>query len=324
MDKYIRSILSEDKATEIYLRPVRELYNPASYLSIRPRVKGYFHHIPDVVYAEAFGVGLIMDIFAPRRDPNGFGIIDVVSNGWFSDRHQFIQHLGLGIYDVFCSKGFHVFALSPGSIHIFNGNQMIRNVQAGIQYVVDHAQEYRIDPNQLCIVGISAGGHLAFNALFSEFLTEEPTGPSGKISIAQHVKAMGLFAIPSDLVSLYSLKNRFFDIGKILLRLIQTHNFLDAEVSISAPEIESRLKNLSPIYYPWEKITSHPSVAIFHGTKDLIIPFSQSDTLIKKMQSHHWDCEFVIKDNAPHIWKNMNLDFEYLAHFFLQRVQKYR
>ena len=35
----------------------------------------------DVVYAEAHGTGLLMDVFAPRGKPNGLAIVDIASGG---------------------------------------------------------------------------------------------------------------------------------------------------------------------------------------------------------------------------------------------------
>lgn len=40
----------------------------------------------DVVYGEAHGTGLLMDVFTPRQKANGLGIIDVASGAYYSDR----------------------------------------------------------------------------------------------------------------------------------------------------------------------------------------------------------------------------------------------
>ena len=38
----------------------------------------------DVVYGRKFGTALTMDVFKPKQDGNGLGVILVVSGGWFS------------------------------------------------------------------------------------------------------------------------------------------------------------------------------------------------------------------------------------------------
>jgi len=57
---------------------------------------------------------------------------------------------------------------------------------------------------------------------------------------------------------------------------------------------------------------------LFHGTKDMIVPFLHSENFYKKIKTSKWNCEFVIKENAPHIWKEMSQDFEYLGKWFLK------
>ncbi len=309
---------SNDKPS-VKLRPVQELYNPASRLTIRPKTSGQYIHEPHIVYAEAYGVGLIMDVFRPITNPNGFGIIDVVSNGWFSDRHQHIQHIGLGVYDILCNQGYCVFALSPGSIQVFNGMQMVQNVQAGIQYVLSHAEKYGIDKKCMAIMGISAGGHLAINALFQE---AKFSISAEKKSFYKIIPVCALYCTPTDLLSFYNLTSISFDVKSILRHLVRKRTFLEEEIKLKEQEIEDNLKSLSPMYYPIEKIDTPPSVLLFHGTKDMIVPFLQSENFYKKLKSAKWDCEFVIKQNAPHIWSDMFTDFEYMGNWFLNRLTK--
>ena len=40
----------------------------------------------NIVYGEAHGVALVMDVFTPHGDKNGLGIVDVISGAWHSDR----------------------------------------------------------------------------------------------------------------------------------------------------------------------------------------------------------------------------------------------
>ena len=39
----------------------------------------------DVIYGRKFGTALTMDVFTPKENANGAGIISCVSGGWFSD-----------------------------------------------------------------------------------------------------------------------------------------------------------------------------------------------------------------------------------------------
>src|SRR6516225_4186402 len=67
----------------------------------------------DVVYAEAHGTGLLMDVFTPTGKPNGLGIVDIASGSWFSDRNKIRDHTRAQVYTIFCSRGYVVFAVRP-------------------------------------------------------------------------------------------------------------------------------------------------------------------------------------------------------------------
>src|SRR5258708_2119626 len=50
-----------------------------------------FTRTEDVIYGRKFGTALTMDVFTPKENANGKGIIWCVSGGWFSskpDTHQ--------------------------------------------------------------------------------------------------------------------------------------------------------------------------------------------------------------------------------------------
>src|SRR5512144_40852 len=69
----------------------------------------------DVVYGEVHGTGLLMDVFTPKGKPNGLGIVDVVSGAYYSDRRKIRDHILAQLYSIFCSRGYTVFAIRPGS-----------------------------------------------------------------------------------------------------------------------------------------------------------------------------------------------------------------
>lgn len=62
---------------------------------------------------------------------------------------------------------------------VFRGNQhpdMINDAQRAIEYVKEHAEEYKIDPNKVGIMGFSAGGHLSMSAAC--FFNKEENRPA--------------------------------------------------------------------------------------------------------------------------------------------------
>ena len=120
----------------------------------------YVQH-ENVVYGEADGVGLVMDVFTPKGKGNGLGIVDVISGAWHSDRGKIRDHIRAQMFQILCGKGYTVFAIRPGSVTKFGVLEMLAHLNEGIRWVKGHADSYEIDPNRLGLMGTSAGGHLA-------------------------------------------------------------------------------------------------------------------------------------------------------------------
>ena len=111
----------------------------------------------NIVYAETGGIGLLMDVFRPSGESNGLGIVDVASGAWHSDRGKIEDHKQAQMYDIFCGRGYTVFAIRPGSRSKFTVNEMVDHLNQGIRYVKAHAAEYGVDPDNLGLTGASAG-----------------------------------------------------------------------------------------------------------------------------------------------------------------------
>ena len=65
----------------------------------------------DVIYGRKWGTALTMDVYAPRENKNGRGVILVLSGGWFSAKGA----LGLPFMREMLNRGYTVFAVTHGS-----------------------------------------------------------------------------------------------------------------------------------------------------------------------------------------------------------------
>ena len=65
----------------------------------------------NIVFAEVDGVGLVMDIFTPTG-MNGLGIVDVASGALLPTAGR-SRTTRAQVYDIFCGKGYTVFAVRP-------------------------------------------------------------------------------------------------------------------------------------------------------------------------------------------------------------------
>ena len=179
--------------------PVELLYRPAALMTMRPKTRGNYTQRTDIVYAEAYGTGLVMDVFHPVSKASGYGVVDVIGSGWFADRIALNEHIGLGVIDALCDHGLTVFAVSPGSVTLFTGLQMVRHVHAALRHIKQGAEGYGINPHRIGILGASAGGHLAALAA----LTPQPGRRAAHAPLhrwSTTVAAAAVLFPPTDLV----------------------------------------------------------------------------------------------------------------------------
>ena len=189
----------------------------------------------DVVYGEVHGTGLLMDVFTPKGKANGLGIIDVVSGAYYSDRRKIRDHILAQVYSIFCSRGYTVFALRPGSRTRYTVVEMAAHVRAGIRHVKEHASEYKIDPDRLGLTGASAGGHLATLAA----VTPEEANPDAEsrpLRYDTRVKAAAIFFPPTDFLDWDGKPANFNTLGSLLF-LGGTNGHSDAEIKEIARQI---------------------------------------------------------------------------------------
>ena len=59
--------------------------------------------------------GSSSDMFTPTGAKNGLAIVDIASGAWHADRGKIRDHQTAQMYTIFCSKGYTVFAVRPGS-----------------------------------------------------------------------------------------------------------------------------------------------------------------------------------------------------------------
>src|SRR2546426_227049 len=191
----------------------------------------------DLVYGEVHGTGLLMDVFTPKGKANGLGIIDVVSGAYYSDRGKIREHTMAQVYTIFCSRGYAVFAIRPGSRTRYTGSEMDAHVKTGIRYVKLHAAEYKIDPERLGITGASAGGHLATLAAVTP---EEAKPEASSLLLRQStkVKAAAIFFPPTDFLDWDGKPADLTRVGDLL--------FLGGAKGHSEEEIKERARQISP------------------------------------------------------------------------------
>src|SRR5262245_6997210 len=159
--------------------------------------ESHYSQEENIVFGEVHGVGLLMDVFTPKGDKNGLGIVDVISGAWNSDRGKIRDHARAQTFEILCRKGYTVFAIRPGSISKFSAPEMLANLNQGIRWVKEHSKQYGTDPERLGLMGASAGGHLACLAAVTAKKQDAAAGTSTNPGDTR-VRAVAVFFPPTE------------------------------------------------------------------------------------------------------------------------------
>jgi acetyl esterase/lipase len=260
----------------------------------------------DVVYGEVHGTGLLMDVFRPKGKANGLGIIDVVSGAYSSDRRKIRDHILAQVYSIFCSHGYTVFAIRPGSRSRYTVPEMEANVKTGIRYVKQHATEYQIDPERLGLTGASAGGHLA---TLAAVVPEEgnPDASAPQLRYSTKVKAAAVFFPPTDFLDWDGKPADFKTLGDLL--------FLGGAQGHSEQEIKDQAAQISPA----RRVKGTPiPFLLIHGDADPLVPLQQSQKMVAVLKAAGGSAELIVKKGGGHPWMTIPEEVKIMADWFDQ------
>ena len=261
----------------------------------------------DFVFAQVDGKDITMDIFKPTGEKNGLGIIDVASGAWSSSRGKIEDHKKAMFYDIFCKRGYVVFAIRPGSRGAYAVPEMVANLKRGIRYIKEHASDYGIDPERLGITGPSAGGHLATLTV----LTADAGDPNVTDPLLRHstqVAAAGIFFPPTDFLN-WNGKPAHERLGDLY--------FKDGIAGKSPEQIEAAAKAASPLYQVKEKTIPF---LIYHGDADPLVPLQQSQVLVDALKATGTEVEFHIVPGGAHPWPTIPVEVAKMGDWFDKRL----
>ncbi len=255
----------------------------------------------EIIYGRKFGVALTMDVIQPKN-PNGYGVIFVVSGGWRSIHEGIkpVKHSDL------LGRGYTIFNVVPGSQPKFTILEMIEDLHRAVRYIRKNAAQWGVNPDKLGLSGGSAGGHLSLCIA----TMGAPGRPSGDAvnNASSAVQAVAVFYPPTD----------FLNYGKPGFDATGTTYLASYAAAFGpesyTPEGRQRLgKDISPINF----ITpAMPPVLIIHGDKDETVPVQQGEIFIEKAKAAGVSAALVVKPGAGHGWKDIAPDYARMADFF--------
>lgn len=265
----------------------------------------------NIVYAETDGVGLLMDVFTPKSNPNGLGIVDVISGAWHSDRGKLRDHERAQTFQILCAKGYTVFAVRPGSISKFSVPEMVANLNQGIRWVKENSADYGVDRDRLGLMGASAGGHLAcLAAVTAESV--DAASESDEESTDTRVRAVAVFFPLTDFLN-YDGKEidarNDDDLSKLVRRLAFPQGLSD----VTDSEVTQLLTQISPARLVTPQA---PPFLLIHGDADQVVPLQQSELMLAALKQAKVPAELVVKQGGGHPWLTIHEEVKLLGDWF--------
>ena len=251
---------------------------------------------PDVVYGHKDGMALTFDVFMPPGEPNGAGILNMVSGGWIS-RWRAPEQARQG-YEALLNQGFTVFSIRHGSSPRFNVPEAYADVNRAVRFVRLNASTYGIDPDRLGVYGGSAGGHLS---LMLGLASDEgdPTATDEVMRVSSRVAAVVAYYPPVDLRKRPSLSEDFPatlpESGLFFARGLVVPGAADRFVAL---EFEDELRaSVSPILHV---SSDDPPTLLVHGDADALVDLNNSELIHSAFKSEGVETDLVIIEGAGH------------------------
>ncbi|KAK1665976.1 hypothetical protein QYE76_054135 [Lolium multiflorum] len=166
-------------------------------------------------------------------------------------------------------------------------SDMVSDASQGISFVCNNAASYGGDPNQIYLMGQSAGAHIAACALMEQAV-KESSGQPISWSVTQIKAYFGL----SGGYNLHNLVDHFHQRG------------LNRSIFLSIMNGEESLSSYSPEIVAKESsaqtIALLPPIFLMHGTDDYSIPSSSSQTFVEVLQQAGAHAKLLLYEGKTH------------------------
>lgn len=223
----------------------------------------------DVVYGNAGGVDLVMDLATPKPGgPPAAAVVCIHGGGWqVGDKSAYGLHI-----ITLAGNGFVGASINYRLAPKYPWPAQIDDAKTAVRYLRAHAKELNVDPARIAAMGDSAGGHLALLLGTVEFKDDSGEkiqwpGQSSK------VQAVVNFSGPTDLRAWHALPEADAQFQKdfgtnsdgLLTALFGTADRTAPIIAQASPVAQVN--------------TGDAPVLTFHGGKDPVVPLPQAQLL---------------------------------------------
>ena len=222
----------------------------------------------NLTYDTGIGSSGMFDVYEPRADTtreNRPAILAIHGGAW----KEGTKDWGNQVAEEFCPYGYVVFSIDYRLSSGPNGTwpAQIEDVQKALRYVRANAETFRIDPERIASLGMSAGGHLATMVA----LRDDPAGRAGRVTTAVNLDGEHDMTMPPNQV--------MANFDEILTKVM----------GHPAPWSDAELRDISTVTF------ARPDVAFLtvHGAGDDNVYVAQGDRITAALREQGADVEYV-------------------------------
>jgi len=240
--------------------------------------------VPNVVYGTGGGRDLHLNILRPKQIPEEPmpAIVYIHGGGWRGGTNNPAPNV------IYARNGYFTAAVEYRLSGEAQFPAQIEDCKAAIRWLRANAEQLHIDPDRIGVWGGSAGGHLVA-LLGTSIGVKELEGTGGNPEQSTAVQCvLDLFG-PSDLPAMVDAPSN-----------IDRHSPNCPETLFLGGRIEDKpevAKAAGPVTYV---DGNEPPFLIFHGTRDMVVPYNQSEILYEALKKVDCDVTFVPVEGAGH------------------------
>ncbi len=258
---------------------------------------------PDVVYGHKDGLAMTFDVFTPRENAKGIGILFMVSGGWYSGWTP--PEKAQVLFAPLTSKGFTVFAVRHGSSPKYGIPDAVSDVRRAVRFIRLNADRFNINAERLGVYGMSAGGHLSL-MLGTASDEGDPKAADPVLKVSNRVQAVVAYVAPTDLTIMVREHKE---------RLPSYDRFPALDLSLAGAKENSPLLKVSD---------DDPPTLLLAGAKDDLVPIDHSRRIKTALEEKKVTVKLVEYANSGHglVPEDLKASIEEMTAWFEKHLVK--
>ena len=265
---------------------------------------------PNVIYGRHGGLALLMDVHRPEN-ANGFGIVVFAGCGWHSPLGYDSWAIGNPGYfgkvigtDALLKNGYTVFTAQYRTAPVFRYPAPVQDAQRAVQFVRHHAKRFGIDSTRIGALGHSSGGHLV--SMLGTL--DDKKDANAKDLVNQKSSRVQAVAALSPVTDFFKfIREREGELGAASSFLgVHFMSYYNPEASYLQSEYDLILQ-ASPVTH----VTADDvPFLIVHGDEDKIVPVSQAEVMVEKLNEKGVPTKYVAIESGNHFLVPTNIEQE--------------